>query len=202
MEFNIAINELEYKYSADKIKLSDFVDFAKNLFPVKSVDVSSWDYYYTPRKKNSVQFMRYRAGTHPELTIKHKLSSNNNNNRIETDIPIDPSADAESTLAIINAYTDLLGFSLNFKIYKYCRIFYFEKTTLVYYISFNEEMKEVGRYIEVEARKDYPFKNKEIAWKEVKDLEKKLSSLKITEKNRMKKSQFEINKKTLPKNKK
>ncbi len=88
-----------------------------------------------------------------------------------------------------------MGFEENFKLYKVCFIYFYEKVDIVYYISYNEDMDEVGRYIEVEARKDVDFDTPEEAWDEVKKFEQNLIALGITPQNRMKKSQWEINRK-------
>jgi len=185
----IDFKELEYKYKADGTKLTDFIMLAENLSPKKKLDTSSWDIYFT-HYTSSHKFLRYREATEPELTCKEKVKESNNWERIEIDLPLDPNRINER---VVTAFVDQIGYEKNFKIYKSCFIYWFENTNMVYYTVYNEEMKEIGRYIEVEANKDKLAEiGQEAAMKELSELEKKLENLGITAKNRMKRSLFEI----------
>lgn len=193
--FDIRVRELEVKYQKDDVKLTDFNKFSWDFKPVNYLEVSSWDYYYGyvgDDKNNEVEFIRYRDGIKPELTIKVKTTDKNNNDRDEIDVPLDPDMNAEQRKYFVEEFCKAMKYELNFKLYKYCSIFYYEKIDTVYYITFNEEMKEQGRFIEIEARKDYKFATKEEAWQCVTDMEKEMSVLGITSQNRMKRSQWEI----------
>lgn len=188
--------ELEYKYLAGGITLKAFEALANSLKPIDTLTIGSWDLYYEGTNKAlPFDFFRYRQGSSPELTIKIKLDSKNNNNRIEYDIPLNPNASEKDVEAVIAGFVGLLGFEFNVRIYKYCSIYFYEKTSLVYYTVQDEEMREIGRYVEVEANKKYPFASTEEAWETVVELEKTLEPLGITAKNRMRKSQWEINRK-------
>lgn len=199
--FNIKVREIEFKYDADKagVKLSQFDKFAQAMNPESRVEVGSWDIYYSPTKDMGLpfEFMRLRLGTRPQLTIKIKTNVNNNNDRIEVDLPIDPTTPQDEIVEIGNEFCAQFGFKENFRIMKYCSIYYFEKTDMVYYIVYNEEMKEMGRFIEVEARKDVKFENQDQAVEVVKALESTLSVFGITPQNRNKLSQWERWRKTL-----
>lgn len=197
-KFNIKTQELEFKHDASEIKLTKFNEFAKSLNHEKYLEVASWDIYYAPIKESDLdfEFMRLRLGGKPELTIKKKTDPNNNNSRIEIDVPLDPKATAAELEEVASAFCDQFGFVENFRLFKYCSIFFYEKTDLVYYISYNKEMKELGRFVEVEARKDVPQDSEEEAWRLVKELEAKLSIFGITPQTRTKKSQWERNKKS------
>jgi len=94
--------------------------------------------------------MRLRLGEKPELTIKVQTTSTNNNNRIEIDLPLSESKSEDELLKIAASYCEQFGFYENFRIFKHCFIFFYEKVDIVYYVSYNEDMKEIGRYIEVE----------------------------------------------------
>jgi hypothetical protein len=191
--FDIATHEFEFKYDATGVKLGKFKAFAEKHDPLRFIEVASWDTYYANKDtKSNIEFMRFRQGPSPELTIKSKLNENNNNKRIEIDLPLDNHRLNES---VVKAYCDSMGFEENFRLYKVCFIYFYEKVDIVYYISYNEEMKEVGRYVEVEARKDVAFDTSEEAWDAVIQFEQKLAYLGITPQNRMKKSQWEINRK-------
>lgn len=199
--FNIKVREIEFKYDADKagVKLTKFDQFAKTLNPQFRVEVGSWDIYFSPTKDMGLpfEFMRLRMGSKPQLTIKVKTSATNNNDRIEVDLPIDNTTPQEEIEEIGAAFCAQFGFVENFRIFKYCSIYFYEKTDFVYYIVYNEEMKETGRFIEVEARKDVKFDTVEEATEAVKKLEAELSVFGITPQNRTKLSQWERGRKTL-----
>jgi len=181
--------ELEYKYKADGVKLTAFQELAEGLAPIKNVDASSWDLYYT---KENVEdyFIRYRDSVNPELTKKRKTKTSNNWERIEIDLPLDPNRVTEST---VTNWVGLDNYNRNFKIYKSCFIYWFENTNMVYYTVYDDNMKEIGRYIEVEVNKERVAEiGQEKCLEELKLLEEQLTKLGISSKNRMRRSLFEI----------
>jgi hypothetical protein len=181
--------ELEYKYRANNIKLSDFTDLVETLGYVKKKEASSFDFYYVI-PDNSEMFQRYRESDEPELTKKRKVKDTNNWERIEVDLPLDPK---RITKPVVDRYVGLDGYEENFCIYKTCFIYFQDVCNLVYYAVYDKEMKEMDRFIEIEVNKD---KAKELGNKvsvaHLNELEDKLSVLGITSKNRMKKSLYEL----------
>jgi CYTH domain len=193
--FNIKENEIEFKYYANNISVEDFNNFSRKLNPEKYVEVYSWDHYYKSTNPDAkIEFLRFRNSTKPELTFKIKREEKNNNQRIEVDLPLDPNMNSQELKEYVDLFTKHLGFEWNFSLFKYCHIYYYNKIDTTYYITYDEEMKEKGRFCEVEARKDCNFENKEEAEKLVLDFEQKLSAFGITPQNRMRKSQWELNK--------
>lgn len=190
-EFNIKVEELEFKYSADEIKLTDFVKFAESMNPERRLEVSSWDVYYSGSGL-AFEFMRFRNGPSPELTIKMKTDEKNNNHRAEIDL----SLKVDIPEWLVSKFVSCFGFKENFRIYKYCDIYWYEKLDIVYYIVYDKDMKEIGRRVEIEARKDYPFKSAEEGLAEVKAMEQKMAAIGITPQKRMKKSNWEQFRKT------
>lgn len=181
--------ELEFKYKADDVKLQDFIFAIENLTPDKRKDVSSWDYYYT-KPLNKEEFIRYRESDHPELTKKRKTKEANNWEREEYDLPLDPKRIQRK---IIEAWIKTDNYSENFRIYKSCFIFWVGEVNYVYYTVYDENMKERGRFIEVEVNKEaVPRLGLEQAMKILKDSETYLAALGITSQNRMKKSLAEL----------
>lgn len=179
--------EIEFKYSANDIDMMDFVKLVSPMNPEWML-VSSYDDYFT---NNKDEFIRYRYHDHMgELTIKRKTTENNNNNRVEVNVP----TDGKSSHAI-EAFVNLLGYKRNFSIFKTCKIAFLEKVVLVYYIVYDENLNEKERFIEVEAKEQYNWTSEEIALEEVIKYEKLLEPLGITSKNRLRKSLFEIFKK-------
>lgn len=187
-DFNIEITELEFKYDASDIKMSKFVDFAQTLKPTRRVEGAGWDVYYSGDGQN-FEFIRLRQSPDfAELTIKIKNDEKNNNNRFELDLPLLPS---KTTNWLIEKFVALFGFKENFRVWKYFDIYWTEKVDIVYYTIYNKDMVEVGRRIEIEARKDYKFTSAVEALAEVKAMEQLMSEIGITPQKRMKKSMWE-----------
>lgn len=184
--------ELEFKFKADDVKLQDFLKHLESYNPDKAKDVSSWDFYYTSAA-NQDEFMRYRDSDDPELTIKRKVNTNNNWERIEVDLPLDKKRISKS---VADTWAGLLGYQNNFNIYKTCFIRWIGNINAVYYIVYNENMKEVGRYIEVEVNKEaVPVLGVDKAFEELKGFEQSLAVLGLSPQNRLKRSLFEIHRK-------
>ena len=191
-----AYRELEYKYKADNVSLSDFTTLMENLNPERRLDISSWDVYFTPETQSGEveKFMRFRDSDIPELTIKRKTKSSNNWDRVEIDLPLSKEL---ATERIVGDFVALEGYKKNFKIYKTCFIFWFDLFNVVYYIVYDENMKEKGKFIEIEIdKKKVPEIGLEEAKSMLNDIEKNtLDVLNITHKNRMRNSLFELFKK-------
>lgn len=181
--------ELEFKYKADQVKLTDFVNLMVEVgFKIRK-DVSSWDHYYTHLDAKE-EFIRFRNSDNPELTIKRKVKTTNNWERVEVDLPLDKSKVKKS---IIDKWVGLEGYQNNFTIYKSCFIFWQDLINMVYYVVYDENMTEKGRFIEIEVNKE---KVSDIgigpAFDQLKEMEKKLTTLGINPQNRLKKSLFEM----------
>jgi predicted adenylyl cyclase CyaB len=179
--------EIEYKYRSDDIKLKDFKELMESLNPINLLEVSSFDHYYTNDKD---EFIRYRKSeTKPELTIKRKLTDTNNQYRTEVNLNLN-----KNTEQTVEAFVNLLGYKENFRVFKTCWIYYFDNVDVVMYIVYNSNMKELGRFIEIELLEDKKIE-KDKAFEILNEYESKLGKLDITPKNRLKRSLFELFKK-------
>lgn len=185
----IEFREIEVKYSADDIKLKDFLNIMSQLPVNKTLLVSSFDEYFT---NSSNDFIRYRHNDgRGELTIKQRTNNKNNNDRIEVNV-----AANGNNVESITKFANLLGYQHNFTIYKTCQIFWLDKVDLVYYVVYDKEFKELRRFIEIEALEEIPWISAEEAWAEITKYEKLLEPLGITPRNRMKLSLFQLFDKT------
>lgn len=180
-------SELEFKYKADDIALSSFIALMKELPIVSQKDVSSWDHYYI--SGNEDEFIRFRESTDPELTIKRKTNQNNNWVRIEIDLPLDGARIKTETVA---NWVELLNYKHKRSIYKTCFIYWTNYINFVYYIVYDTDMKEKGRFIEVEVNKYGPNPNGIHPDHMLKYGQDVLAKLGLTPQNRLKKSLFEI----------
>ena len=179
--------ELEYKYRADEVGLAEFKALMNSLATKKTVDVSSWDVYFT-KSGEPTKFQRFRNGSTPELTKKIKINNNNNWERIEVDLPLDPTRITEE---IVKRYVSIDGYEENFRIYKTCCIFWLDNINFVYYIVYDDNLREKGRFIEVEVNKEM-VNDLEQPTNTLNQAEIILSKLGISHKNRLRKSLFEI----------
>lgn len=178
--------ELERKYKADDIKLTDFHKLVKSSNPVAYKEASSFDHYFV----NKDEFIRFRESQDPELTKKIKNSEINAQNRTEVDLPLD---NKRLTKEIVEKWAELEGYKHNFTIYKNCFIYWFDLVNIVYYISYNEELKELDRFLEIEVNKSKVNElGLEGATKILNEYEQKLSKLGILPQNRMRKSLFDL----------
>lgn len=179
--------ELEYKYKADEVGLADFRSLMNSLPVKKKVDISSWDIYYT-KNGEPEKFQRFRNGSTPELTKKRKVNNNNNWERVEVDLPLDPKRVNEE---IVSKYVSIDGYAENFRIYKTCFIYWLDNINFVYYIVYDENLREKDRFIEVEVNKE-KVSDLEDASSTLKEAESILVELGISPQNRLKKSLFEM----------
>jgi adenylate cyclase class IV len=181
--------ELETKYSADNVKFEDFISISNQFVIKKKLMVSSYDDYFVDASDNFIRY-RHRDGF-GELTIKRKTSDKNNNNRIEVNVPT-----VGDNLKTVTAFANLLGYTHNFGVFKTAQIYWIDKVVLAYYVVYDKELKELRRFVEIEADEDLPWDSETQAWDEIAKYEKLLEPLGITPKNRLKKSLFEIFRKT------
>lgn len=185
----VKFTEIEFKYRAEDIKLSDFKKAALALLPVKILDVSGFDHYFTNKDND---FLRYRAGDKPELTMKKKLKDSNNYIRIEVNLGLDRTISKEKQTDVVTKFCDQLGYSPNFSIFKSCSIYFYDTFNLVYYAVYDDNMKELDRFIEIEMDEEYPWSSDTQAWDALTEIEQKLKPLGISPQARIKRSLFEM----------
>lgn len=180
--------ELEFKYNAGDVKLQDFIKLAEKLKPTDRLNTSSFDYYYTSSTPD--EFIRYRESDEPELTIKRKVKTSNNWERVEVDLPLDNS---RVTKNVVDNWVKLEGYSENFSIFKSCFIFWYDLVNAVYYVVYDNDMKECGRFIEIEVNKErVNGLGLSKAFEKLKEFEKELATLGLNPQNRLRKSLFEM----------
>jgi adenylate cyclase class IV len=164
--------EIEFKYSAQKVALSRFNEVCRTLLP-RSTKVSSGSDFFFNNPANPKAFCRHRfGGDINQLTFKKKLSGTN---YVRTEHNLDLK-DADT--ADVEALCAEFGYKPSGTLHKTCVQHNYEDHTLVYYICFNDEMKEVGRFIEIEMKEDYPWESDSRAMEKLRFLERQLSSYK------------------------
>ena len=180
--------EIEYKYDAKNTSFKSFDNFIKTLEVKDHFFANSYDYFYTGDSHNPDEFIRYRFNdTSQELTFKKKTSDLNNQNRIEINLNI-----KELDKNKIKKFLEMIGFLYRFQIYKTCFIYIFDKIIVSYYIVYDENINELGRFIEIEADEKYNWKDDSEAFQKINDFEKLFQTINITSKYRLTKSLFEM----------
>jgi adenylate cyclase class IV len=181
----IRFKEIESKYDACDISMQSFIDLIEAMSPQKRLMVSSYDDYFIDSSNN---FIRYRYNdARGELTIKRKLNANNNIERLEVNLPT-----PGDNVSNVSAFVNLLGYEYNFGIYKTCKIYWVDNVVVVYYVVYDKEMKELRRFIEIEADEHHNWPSEQEAIDKITDFERKLAPLGLKSRNRLKKSLFEI----------
>lgn len=147
----IDLDEYEQKYRVDNILLQDF-QILMNTLPDLHEYISGggWDFYYS--KPGTDTFQRLRCDPRfPELTKKIKINGSNQRRR-EYDIKL-VAEDPSSSPRYIQQYLEEDGYQVNFSIYKAYDIWVFDEVNYVYYVVFDNNLKELGRFVEVELNK-------------------------------------------------
>ena len=180
--------EIEFKYDASDIKLTDFIEFCKSRDPQKYVEASGYDYFYeSPSDIDG--FYRLRVGHDIfQLTYKRKTTAANNFIRDEDNLDMQRSATAKEQ---IEAHIRRHGYVYNTSLFKNCFVFNYDLYTLVYYICYDADMKEVGRFVEIEMSEEHSWPSEKEAYSNLLLLEKLCKSIGLIPQARIKNSLFE-----------
>lgn len=177
---SLEFKEIEYKYKADNIDMSTFEEIcnriSKDYTCTKAI---SKDVFYIRKdevKNDGPNIVRYRFSddvarsdddvkdNFKELTLKKNTGSENCVNRIEINLKLDSS----TKLDTVNNFMNILNYDYHYTIIKQFNIYHYDFCELVYYIvykefddimtenkifdeSYQRTVKEIGRYIEIEA---------------------------------------------------
>lgn len=180
--------EIEFKYSASDISLSGFETFCKNASPKKQIIASGYDYFYE-NAKDPDSFCRHRVGPDSnQLTFKRKKADNNNFIRAEHNIDLVPAVTLEQVAALCSEF----GYKYNSTLFKSCFIYVYDWYTLVYYVCFNEDMKELGRFFEIELSESHGWTDEKEAMSQLVILEKLCKPLGISPQSRIRRSLYEM----------
>lgn len=181
--------EIELKFKADKISIKDFRKFCESRAGYEYITTSGFDQFFES-PKDSTGFLRHRKenSRFNQLTFKRKLAEKNNFIRNEINI----SLGLEVTESQVTALAKELGYDFSFALFKNCFIWKFPLYTLVVYVCYDDNLKEIGRFIEIEMDEDHDWGSEDAAWQALTNLEKQLEPLGITAQNRVKRSLFEM----------
>lgn len=180
--------EIEFKYRADSISLVDFEYFCQKYSTYeKRIVASGYDDFYS-HKTDSDSFIRHRHGADfNQLTLKKKTANRNNFVRVEHNLMIG----SDTLPSAVRSLCLDLGYAYNTSIYKNAFVYIYEKHVFCFYVVYDSELKELGRFVEIEMREDYPWESKDQAMDELISLEYAIKSLGITAQARVRKSLYE-----------
>lgn len=183
--------EVEFKYDAKNINLSAFKEFCMKKDPVSYIMAAGHDHFYH-NSKDLTSFYRHRVGAGiNQFTFKKKTVEENNFIRIEHNIDLDLDVTRDKILYLCKD----LGYEYNTTIFKNSFIYVYEYYVMAYYIVYDNDMKEIGRFLEIEMNEEFPWENEKQAWGELIILERIHKPLGIDSSKRIKDSLFELFKK-------
>lgn len=186
----MANQEVEFKYNASGISLEAFTKFCKERGKIKNyVLASGYDHFYA-KSSDEDSFCRHRFGPDMnQVTFKRKTNDTNNFVRTEHNMNLKPEMEEAKVAALLSEF----GYKFNTSIFKTCFVYQYDWYTFVYYICYNTEMQELGRFVEIEMSEDHAWENEEHTWNELLILEKLCkTSLGVTPQNRVKRSLYEM----------
>ncbi len=184
----IKFKEIELKYNASGISLTDFISFCEARSPTRGCYVCGYDHFYSDTRNGTDDLVRHRVGQDfNQLTFKRKTSEKNNFIRTENNI----SLQKEVTKAQAAGLCQSFGFEFNTSIFKNIYVYEYPRYVLSYYVVYDLELKELARFVEIEMSEEHPWESEEEAWGELVKLETEAKVLGITAKGRIKKSLFE-----------
>lgn len=183
--------EIEFKYKAENISLSQFSEFCKKRVPVKTLIASGYDHFYE-RADESGSFCRLRVGPDSnQLTFKRKTVDGNNFVRTEHNIDLAAATSQEQIDALLAEF----GYNYNTSLFKNCFVYQYDWYTFVFYVVYDTDMKELGRFVEIEMSEDYAWASEEEAYSQLLVLEKLCKPIGVLPQSRIKRSLFELYKK-------
>lgn len=181
-------SEVEFKYNADDISLAKFQEFCDGREPPREVIASGYDHFYRTTKDKDA-FCRMRVGHDmTQLTFKRKPPGADSVVRTEYNLDLAP----HMTKDVIEAFMQEFGYSYDTSIFKNCYVYTWPDHTLVYYICYNKDLKELGRFVEIEANEDYAWASDQEARDAIVALERLCKPLGVSPQRRMKSSLFEL----------
>lgn len=179
--------EVETKYRADDIALDEFMQYCQLQSPDDYLVASGWDHFYDCSRADG--FARHRVGpSFNQLTYKRKTTDANNYVRAEDNLDLLQSV----TVAQVASFLAKFDYQHNRSIFKNCFIFKYAAYTAVFYVIYDETIKEIGRFIEIEMREDRVWASEDEAWQELLRIEKSFGRLGLKPQGRMKKSLYEL----------
>ncbi len=179
--------EIEYKYRAT-VSLPEFRQFCDSIKGLKKfIAASGTDYFFVNQGVSETDFIRLRSsGSELELTLKQQMM-NSTAIRTEHNIRLDP----YTRSGAVEAFLEDLGYQYKYKLGKVTEVYMYETFTLCYYICQDEDLKELGRFIEIELN-DTDGMSETEAMRLLKAVEGQCKPIRLFQEGRINKSLYEM----------
>lgn len=183
----MSLKEIELKYNAASISPETFKSFCEDKKLAPLLLVSGYDHFYSSEAKEN-EFFRYRVREgESELTFKRKLTQEDNIIRVEYNLKL-----INPERSTIESFCKDMGFMYDTSIFKTALIYEFPTFTLSYYICYDMNMVEWGRFIEIELSERFTWPTDAVAKEALELIEKKCQPMGISPLSRIKESLFEM----------
>lgn len=178
--------EIEQKFNASAISPEHFKAFCIKKNPHTELTVSGHDTFYShPTDPNS--FFRYRESDNDaELTFKRKTQDNN---VVRTEYNLNL---AGNLCDKGEAFCKDMGYVYNVTIFKVAFVYVYEAHLLCYYVVYDSDLVELGRFIEIELCEQIAWESEQAARKALINVETGCKELGLTSLNRVSASLFEM----------
>lgn len=174
--------EIEFKYKAE-VTIEEFHTICKDRGNFKYFDGSGTDRFYANGVED--QFFRHRFGPGiNQLTFKKKQNKDIFN-RIETNLELR----SDTTEETVQALLETQGYSPQNSLYKISHNYKYSWGVATYYICYNDNMNELGRFIEIELEENNSVHSSTF---QLAQIEKTFKSLGLFPNKRLNRSLFEM----------
>ena len=179
--------EIEFKYDANDIRIASYHETCKRLGKSEYFIQFGSDTFY--RTNDLSKFCRHRKGKDiNQLTFKEKTSVENSIIRKEVNVDLGELVDTST----VSEFLFNMRYTKENTINKSSFVYVFDTFILAYYICLDTEFKELGRFLEIELREDKDLGTTEEKLQLLTILERKLRSLGLYPKHRIKESLFDM----------
>lgn len=180
----MTVREIEFKYDAKGIPLDHFKEVCIAQDPNEYIISGGDDHFYSCESDNTA-FLRHRiGGEYNEITLKHKKSD-----YVRTEDTLYLSDQSNSFN--VRAFMYRFGFNYTNTINKTTHTYIFDRYSICYYVCRNKDLKEMGRYVEIEVNDD-PNMSEDALFLELLALERVYGVIGLSPEKRIIQSLFEL----------
>ncbi len=182
--------EVEFKYNADGISLEKFNAICRGAGPAEYHQIAGHDYFFSsPSAPGAFARHRIADGVFNQLTFKRKTDDKNNYVRTEHNIDLAVATTRHQVQSLMAEF----GYEPDGSIFKAVFFYTYDTHVVVFCVVYDADLRETGRYVEIEMREDYEWPRGYDVYGRLVELEREFSALGISPQSRMKKSLYELN---------
>lgn len=184
----MSYDEVEFKYDARNISIESFHKLCKKFNPSAYLEQYGTDtFYYCKHIEQG--FCRHRIGNDiNQLTYKEKTCTENSVIRREVNVDLEKNTKEN----VVSTFLNYQGYTKQNTIGKASFVYLCNDHVMAYYVCYDNNMKELGRFIEIEIREDKELGTADDKFTQLVVIEKLCKSLGIKPKDRVNSSLFEL----------